>query len=57
MNFTLQYPNGDQNSKSKKITYYGMNKHPNEKRKEIGWGIAEKHFAENAPFFGVYNYA
>ena len=59
MDFPLQFPNGDQISKSKKIVYTGgMNKRPNgEDRKEIGWGIAEKRFPENTSFFGVYNYA
>ena len=48
MDFPLQFPNGDQISKSKIIAIMGMNVRPNgENWKEIGWGIAEKHFAEN----------
>ena len=54
MDFPLQFPNGDQISKSKKIAYtgdMGMKRLPNgENQKEIGWGIAEKRFAENTSF-------
>jgi hypothetical protein len=51
MAFPFRFTKGDQISKSKKNCIKGMNKRPNgENRKEIGCGMAEERFAENASF-------